>query len=127
MGLELDKRFHGKPTQMKFKIGVSGCTMQCSENCIKDFGLLGRPKGWTATAGGNGGSSPRLAQVLAEGLSDDEALSLAEKVLEVYTNEAPKVKLGKWIENHRPCGIQEETRIAQRCGARKGVIASRKI
>ncbi len=98
VGLELDKRFHGKPTQMKFKIGVSGCLMQCSENCIKDFGLFGRPKGWTATVGGHGGNAARLAKVLAENLSDEEALELADKVLELYTGEAPKMKLGKWIE-----------------------------
>lgn len=104
MGLELDKRFHGRPTSAKFKIAVSGCTRQCAENCIRDFGLMGFKDGWRVTVGGNGGAAPRLAQPLARGLSNAEALELCEKVVNLTNEEQIKGRIGKWIEK---IGIDE--------------------
>ncbi len=99
LGAELDKRYHGYALPAKFKIGVSGCVNQCAENCIKDLGFVGKPKGWTATVGGNGGTRPRLAQVLADGLSTEEALEIADKVLNFYKENAKKNdRLGKLID-----------------------------
>src|SRR4030042_5512800 len=46
LGLELDGKYHGMELPGKFKIGVSGCPNQCAETCIKDIGLVGKPRGW---------------------------------------------------------------------------------
>ena len=53
-GLELDRRYHGHTLPWKFKMGVSGCPIDCAEVCIKDVGLVGTPKGWNVMVGGNG-------------------------------------------------------------------------
>ena len=98
LGLELDKRYHGYKLPNKFKIGVSGCINQCAENCIKDLGFMGTPKGWTVTVGGQGGAKPRLAQKLAEGLTTEEALELADRIIRFYENSETKKRLGDFIE-----------------------------
>ena len=99
LGAELDKRYHGYSMPSKFKIGISGCVNLCAENCIKDLGFWGKSRGWVATVGGNGGSRPRLAQVLATGLSDEDALDIAEKTVQYYVENAKKrERLGKMIE-----------------------------
>jgi NAD(P)H-nitrite reductase len=98
MGMELDKRYHGVNLPSKFKIGVSGCTNCCGESRIKDLGFIGRPKGWEVVVGGSAGLSPAIAESLADGLSDDEALDLADKVINYYKDCDTKQRLGKYIK-----------------------------
>ena len=99
LGAELDKRYHGKDLPTKFKIGVSGCVNDCAETCIKDLGFIGKPKGWTVTVGGCGGARPLLARVLARNLSTEEALKIAEKVINFYEENGKKgLRLGRLIE-----------------------------
>jgi NAD(P)H-nitrite reductase large subunit len=98
MGLRLDDMFYARKLPHKFKIGVSGCPMQCAETCIKDFGLYGMKTGWRALAGGNGGPAPRLSKPIADKLSDDQAVELAQKVIDVYEQEGFNGRIGKWIE-----------------------------
>ncbi len=98
VGLELDRRFHAMPLPFKFKIGVSGCVMQCAENAIKDFALQGTKDGWKVQVGGSGGVSPRLSQEIASDLTDDEAIALCHKVVDLFTKENVRSRLGKWID-----------------------------
>lgn len=99
MGMKLDAQYHGMDLPSKTKIGVSGCNNQCAENCIKDIGLHGKKDGWTLTVGGKGTGKPRLADLLAEGLDDDQALALVEKVVDYYKENAKKFeRIGKMID-----------------------------
>jgi NAD(P)H-nitrite reductase large subunit len=99
LGLQLDEKYHGLPLPYKFKIGVSGCPNNCSEASIKDLGLVGAAKGWRVLAGGLGsGLSPRLADVIATNLNDDEALALAARVLDWFEKAGKKKRLGKIID-----------------------------
>ena len=98
-GMLLDQKYHGMPMPGKFKIGVSGCVNDCVETCIKDVGLIGKAKGWTLKAGGNGTAKPRLARELAVDLDQDAALQLIEKVVTFYNEQAkPNERLGATIE-----------------------------
>ncbi len=98
LAAELDRRYHGMKLPWKFKIGVSGCPNQCAENCIKDLGFHAKNAGWIATVGGNGGSRPLLARELKKGMSNEEALELAERVIEYFNNHAKKTeRLGRLI------------------------------
>jgi NAD(P)H-nitrite reductase large subunit len=97
-GLEMDRRFHGRKLPAKFKIAVSGCTRQCSENCIRDFGMMGFKDGWKITVGGNGGAAPRLALPLIKNLSDEQAITLCEKICDLMIAENVSMRIGKWIE-----------------------------
>jgi len=100
VGLHLDEKYHGMPLPFKFKIGVSGCPNNCSESCIKDLGLVGAAKGWRVLAGGLGsGLKPRLADLIATGLTDAEALDLAQRVLEWYKGKNQKKRLGRIIDD----------------------------
>ncbi len=100
VGLHLDKKYHGMPLPFKFKIGVSACPNNCSESVIKDLGLVGAAKGWRVLAGGlASGLKPRLADLIATDLSDDAALSLAERLLDWYNSRNQKKRLGRIIDD----------------------------
>ena len=100
VGLHLDAKYHGMALPFKFKIGVSGCPNNCSESVIKDLGLVGAPKGWRVLAGGfASGLKPRLADLIATDLKDDEVLSLAERVLDWYKQANQKKRLGRIIDD----------------------------
>jgi NAD(P)H-nitrite reductase large subunit len=98
MGLKLDEIYHGMGLPWKFKMGVSGCANSCAEPAVKDIGLIGASKGWRLLVGGSSGLKPRIGQVLAENLSDEDALSLIDKVISYYKVHAKKQRLGEFIE-----------------------------
>ena len=99
MGMKLDEIYHGLELPSKTKMGVSGCTNQCAENCIKDISLMGKKSGWTLMVGGNGASRPRLAEVFAEELDSDTALDLIDKIVAYYKENGKKgERMGKMID-----------------------------
>ena len=59
---------------------------------------MGTAKGWTIMVGGNAARKPRLATVLAEALSDDEAFALVDKVIGYYKANSEKKRLGDFID-----------------------------
>lgn len=98
IGLKLDEKYHGMEMPSKFKMGVSGCQNSCAEPAVKDLGLMGTAKGWRVLAGGNAARKPRLAQVIGEELSEEEALALVDRVIKYYRANAKKQRLGEFIE-----------------------------
>jgi len=98
VGLRLDEIYHGMELPWKFKMGVSGCANSCAEPAVKDIGLIGASKGWRLLVGGSSGLKPRIGQVLAENLSDEDALLLIDKVISYYKVYAKKQRLGEFIE-----------------------------
>ena len=98
LGKELDSRYHGYQLPSKCKIGVSGCLNNCAETPVKDIGFVGKPKGWTAMVGGNAASLPQLAQELVEGLTEEQALEVTDRIIKFYEQEGKKAeRLGKFI------------------------------
>ncbi|QSZ27631.1 NAD(P)/FAD-dependent oxidoreductase [Aceticella autotrophica] len=105
LGLELDKLYHGMDMPGKMKIGVSGCINSCAESTIKDIGLIGKANGWTLLVGGCAtGAHTRIADVLAENLTTEEAKALIAKVIEYYKANAKSKRLSRYIEE---IGIEE--------------------
>ena len=99
MGLALDDRYHGMNLPNKLKIGVSGCPNSCSDNHTRDIGLMGMPKGWTISAGGKGGTMPRLGNRLIMNVPDDKVLEMVDKIVKVYAeNASGKERLGAYID-----------------------------
>jgi len=99
MGQELDRRYHGMTLPGKLKIGVSGCPNQCAESSLKDIGLFGRAKGWSILVGGNAASRPRIGEILCEGLNDEEALAVCEKIITLFNEQGKKAeRIGRFID-----------------------------
>jgi NAD(P)H-nitrite reductase large subunit len=98
LGLKLDELYHGMPLPSKFKMAVSGCANSCSEPAIKDIGVMGTPKGYTVMVGGNAAIKPRLADVIADELSEDEVLQLVDKIISFCKTNGSKHRLGRVID-----------------------------
>jgi len=99
LGMKLDETYHGMELPGKLKIGVSGCMNQCAETCIKDVALVGKPSGWMVMIGGSGAGRPRLADKLTDGLDDDAALALIDKVVAYFKENAkPNERMGRMID-----------------------------
>ena len=97
--LAVDERCKDKTFPAKIKIGVSGCPNNCSESSIKDIGLTGMGNGWRVLAGGfASGLKPRLADVIASGLNDEEALALIDKIIEWFQQANKAKRLGRVID-----------------------------
>jgi len=62
------------------------------------------PKGWKVVVGGSAGAAPAIAEVLAENLNDDEAMELADKIINYYKNCDAKTRLGRYIKE---VGLEE--------------------
>jgi NAD(P)H-nitrite reductase large subunit len=98
MGMQLDKVYHGMVLPSKMKMGVSGCKIQCAENCIKDISLYGTQDGWTLMIGGNGSARPRLAEILAEDLSFEDAQDMVTRVMDYYKINSKRERVGRMVE-----------------------------
>ena len=103
LGLELDKRYHGMELPCKLKIGVSGCPNSCSENIIKDIGIMGNVNGFTVMIGGLGSGKGRLADVIYQGQTPEETLQIVDKIIKTYQEISRKgVRLGMLLKRIGP-------------------------
>ncbi len=99
LGLELEKFYVDMDLPAKVKIGVSGCPFCCAESYVRDIGLIGKKKGWIVTFGGNSGGKPRIGDIIAEGVSDEEAVAVVQRCLEYYRdNVEKKLRTARFIE-----------------------------
>ena len=99
VGMKLDAHYHGMELPGKLKMGVSGCANQCAETSFKDIGLVGMAAGWKLLVGGCGGGKARIADQIAEGLSEEEIIELVENVVDYYRQNAkPHERLGRLID-----------------------------
>ncbi|GAQ32542.1 nitrite reductase [NAD(P)H] large subunit [fad flavoprotein] NirB [Mycobacterium pseudoshottsii JCM 15466] len=73
LAIDLELRYRGLRAPHKLKLGVSGCARECAEARSKDVGVIATEKGWNLYVGGNGGMTPKHAQLLASDL-DTETL-----------------------------------------------------
>lgn len=90
LGQRLEERFGALELPAKVRVGLSGCPRCCGESHVRDLGLVGGKNGWTLLFGGNAGGRPRLADTLAKGLTDDEAVEFVARLLDHYRTHAAK-------------------------------------
>jgi len=98
LGLKLDEKYHGMQLPSKFKMAVSGCPNSCSEPSIKDIGIMGTPKGYTLSVGGSAGPRPRLGDVVAKDLSEEQVLDLVERIITFYKGYGKKRRIGEVLD-----------------------------
>jgi NAD(P)H-nitrite reductase large subunit len=99
LGRKLDKAVMDAALPAKTKFGLSGCVMNCCESYIRDVGLFGKKNGWTLIFGGNGGGRPRIGDVIARDLTDDQAVELTRFCLSCYAAKAkPRERTARFME-----------------------------
>ncbi len=92
LGKKMEEALMTIPLPAKAKAGISGCPMSCCESFVRDLGVFGKKNGWTLVFGGNGGGIPRIGDIIAQDLNDDEVVALAEKCLRHYAANARKLE-----------------------------------
>lgn len=92
MAVRLELRYRGLRSPHKLKLGVSGCARECAEARGKDVGVIATEHGWNMYVGGNGGFTPRHAELLAEGLDDDALIRAIDRFFMYYIRTADRLQ-----------------------------------
>ncbi|MFF0592178.1 nitrite reductase large subunit NirB [Streptomyces antibioticus] len=99
MAIDLELRYRGLRSPHKLKSAVSGCARECAEAQSKDFGVIATSNGWNLYVGGNGGATPRHADLLAQDLSDAELVRLIDRFLMFYIRTADRLeRTSTWLD-----------------------------
>ncbi|TVZ59495.1 nitrite reductase (NADH) large subunit [Flavobacteriaceae bacterium MAR_2010_105] len=97
--IDIENRYKGLRSPHKLKGGVSGCIRECAEARGKDFGLIAVEGGWNLYVCGNGGATPKHAQLLAEQLDEATVIKYLDRFLMYYIRTAgPLVRTAPWLE-----------------------------
>ncbi|MFW0794936.1 nitrite reductase large subunit NirB [Gordonia sp. CPCC 205515] len=100
MAVRLEHRYRGLRSPHKIKLGVSGCARECAEARGKDVGVIASDAGWNLYVGGNGGQSPKHAQLLASGIDDDTLIRYIDRYLMFYVRTADRLqRTAAWQES----------------------------
>jgi nitrite reductase (NADH) large subunit len=99
LAIALELRYRGLRSPHKVKAGVSGCARECAEARAKDFGVIATEAGWNLYVGGNGGFSPRHAQLLVSDVDTETLVRTIDRFLMFYIRTADRLqRTAGWIE-----------------------------
>ncbi|WP_406299659.1 nitrite reductase large subunit NirB [Embleya sp. NBC_00888] len=99
LAIELELRYRGLRSPHKLKSAVSGCARECAEAQSKDFGVIATSEGWNLYVGGNGGMTPRHADLLASDLDHDTLIRTIDRFLMFYIRTADRLeRTAPWLE-----------------------------
>ncbi len=99
MAVDLELRYRGLRSPHKIKMGVSGCARECAEARGKDVGVIATENGWNLYVGGNGGMTPKHAQLLASDLDDETLIRYVDRYLMFYIRTADRLqRTAPWVE-----------------------------
>jgi nitrite reductase (NADH) large subunit len=99
LAIELELRYRGLRSPHKIKAAVSGCARECAEAQGKDIGVIATEHGWNLYVSGNGGFSPRHADLFAKDLSKDELIRAIDRFLMFYIRTAERLeRTSVWME-----------------------------
>ncbi len=101
LAVDLELRYRGLRAPHKIKLGVSGCARECAEARGKDVGVIATDNGWNLYVGGNGGFTPRHAQLFAEDLDTETLVRTVDRFLMYYVRTADRLqRTAPWVEAH---------------------------
>ena len=99
IGMAFDKKYHGMAMPCRTKIGVAGCRNACTSVYARDLGVIGDKEGYLVTAGGSGGFTPRVADIIADKLTEEQVFVVVDTLMEYYKeNGEMGEKLGDFIQ-----------------------------
>ncbi|TXI61394.1 MULTISPECIES: nitrite reductase large subunit NirB [Mycolicibacterium] len=100
MAINLELRYRGLRSPHKLKMGVSGCARECAEARGKDVGVIATETGWNLYVCGNGGMTPKHAQLLAGDLDDETLIRYIDRFLMFYIRTADRLqRTAPWLES----------------------------
>ena len=125
MAIELELRYRGLRAPHKIKMAVSGCARECAEARGKDVGVIATENGWNLYVGGNGGMTPKHAQLLAGDLDDETLIRYIDRFLMFYIRTADRLqRTAPWVEGlesgHGPPARRGLQRLARAGGGVRG-------
>ncbi|HEV7147125.1 MAG TPA: nitrite reductase large subunit NirB [Pedococcus sp.] len=101
LAIALELRYRGLRSPHKLKLGVSGCARECAEARGKDVGVIATDHGWNLYVGGNGGFTPRHAQLFAEDLDTETLVRAIDRFLLYYVRTADRLqRTAAWVEDY---------------------------
>ncbi|MEZ0066581.1 nitrite reductase (NADH) large subunit [Streptacidiphilus sp. MAP12-20] len=99
LAIELELRYRGLRSPHKLKSAVSGCARECAEAQGKDFGIIATSSGWNLYIGGNGGMTPRHADLLAADLDRETLIRTIDRFLMFYIRTADRLeRTSLWLD-----------------------------
>ncbi len=99
LAVDLELRYRGLRSPHKLKMGVSGCARECAEARGKDVGVIATESGWNLYVCGNGGMTPRHAQLLAGDLDTATLVRYIDRFLMYYIRTADRLqRTAPWLE-----------------------------
>jgi NAD(P)H-nitrite reductase large subunit len=107
LAAKIEKLYVGKEDFIpaKTKFGISGCMLNCAESYVRDFGAFCAPDGWAVVVGGNSGGRPRIGDVIAKKLSEEQVVELFSTCLDYYAKNArQRERMPRFIER---IGLEE--------------------
>ncbi|HEY9416217.1 MAG TPA: nitrite reductase large subunit NirB, partial [Pseudonocardia sp.] len=100
LAIALELRYRGLRSPHKLKSAVSGCARECAEARSKDFGIIATDQGWNLYVCGNGGFTPRHADLLASDLDTETLIKVIDRFLMFYIRTADRLqRTAPWIES----------------------------
>jgi nitrite reductase (NADH) large subunit len=100
LAIELELRYRGLRAPHKIKAAVSGCARECAEARGKDFGVIATEHGWNLYVGGNGGFTPRHAELFVSDVDTETLFRLIDRFLMFYVRTADRLqRTAAWIES----------------------------
>ena len=97
--IRIEDRYKGVRAPHKFKSAVSGCVRECAEAQSKDFGLIATEKGWNIYVCGNGGATPRHADLLVADVDEETAIRYLDRFLVYYIRTADRLtRTSVWLD-----------------------------
>ncbi|MEM1227679.1 MAG: nitrite reductase large subunit NirB [Planctomycetota bacterium] len=97
--IRVEERYKGIRAPHKVKMAVSGCTRECAEAQSKDVGLIATENGYNVYVCGNGGATPRHADLLAADVDADTAIRYIDRFFVYYIMSAEKLtRTSVWCE-----------------------------
>lgn len=100
LGMKISRKYQKMNMPCRTKIGVAGCRNACGSVYSKDIGVIADVNGlMMVTAGGSAGFNPRLADILARDLNEEEVLEYIDNLVRYYQENAEDgEKIGHFID-----------------------------
>ena len=92
LAIDIEKRYRGIRSPHKLKSAVSGCARECAEARSKDFGIIATEKGWNLYVCGNGGLTPRHADLFATDIDRETLIKYIDRFLMYYIKTANRLE-----------------------------------